>query len=745
MTEPINFLEVPTWDNGVWTVTIFRLRTEFKDFIKSLFKEPGKYAFDPLVLEFNRAAQKFKQEGLYCKSPLNSKDYIKYWTEEKEKCIKGVIFRNKEKTFYLTRDYYMWLNYLKIYDKAKNGFDFPERWDSHYHIALYELLAELSYKHVALLKKRQLGSTYFHMAKIINKYWFEEGATLKIGASLKDYVNEKGAWKFLNEYRNFLNKNTGWYRGSDPNKVGMWQQRVAAESDGKEVHLGNMSIISSHSFEKDPTSGVGGNVTIFYHEEAGIAPKMGITYEYVRPALSSGMMTTGIFIAAGSVGDLSQCQPLKDMMLHPLAHSIYPVETNLLDDKNTIGFSGLFIPEQWSMPSVDSDGNVDPCIDEYGNSLVQKALDAILQERLQWKKDLSPAAYQLRISQKPINIHEAFAYRNESIFPLHLVNKQMQRIEDHKYPIEYVDLKRDDKGKVEMIPSNRSPIMEFPIKSSMEDKRGVVCIYSRPEPNIPWGMYFASVDPVGEGKTSTSDSLFTLYIYKTITEVATIDSDNKVENRLDHDGIVASWTGRYDDINDTHELAEMLIDLYHAWTIVEKNISTFNTYMINKKKQHMLVPRSQLLMFNKDMKGISETYQEYGWQNSKPVFQHLLSYTIEYLREVIDETEVKKDGILQDTIKTYGVERIPDIMLLKEMQAYQDGEGNYDRLVAFAALIAFAKMQQANLGFVRKVERVNTNLEKPDKFRKFIMDGNPKPEYKPNPWSKPGNPFKNLR
>ena len=36
---------------------------------------------------------------------------------------------------------------------------------------------------------------------------------------------------------------------------------------------------------------------------------------------------------------------------------------------------------------------------------------------LQWQKDLAPEQYQLRISQKPINIAEAFAYRKAAIFP----------------------------------------------------------------------------------------------------------------------------------------------------------------------------------------------------------------------------------------------------------------------------------------------------------------------------------------
>ena len=38
------------------------------------------------------------------------------------------------------------------------------------------------------------------------------------------------------------------------------------------------------------------------------------------------------------------------MILNPEANGILGVETNLMDDKGTIGIAGLFIPEQWSMP-----------------------------------------------------------------------------------------------------------------------------------------------------------------------------------------------------------------------------------------------------------------------------------------------------------------------------------------------------------------------------------------------------------
>ena len=158
------------------------------------------------------------------------------------------------------------------------------------------------------------------------------------------------------------------------------------------------------------------------------------TYEYLRPAMSSGMMTTGMFIAAGSVGDLEQCGPLKEMILNPSANDIYAVETNLMDAEGAIGMAGLFIPEQWSMP---------PYIDDYGNSQVQEAIEAIIIERSRWKNELSGEQYQLRISQKPLNIAEAFAYRKESIFPQGILSKQLKSIDEKTYPYELIELDID--------------------------------------------------------------------------------------------------------------------------------------------------------------------------------------------------------------------------------------------------------------------------------------------------------------
>lgn len=981
----------------------------------------------------------------------------------------------------------MWLNFLPIYDKEQKIFDFAQIRDAQYHMALYECLAELKYKHIALLKKRQIASSYFHCGKLINGFWFEEGFIGKIGASLKDYINEKGIWPFLDEYANFLDTHTAWTRPRNPGKIFAWQQKVEITQNGKKQSIGLKSRLSGMSFEKDPTNGVGGPVSIFYHEEGGIAPKADITYGYIESALNSGQVTTGLFIIAGSVGELDQCGPLKDFILHPEANEILGVETNLLDDKGTIGLCGLFIPEQWSML---------PFIDKYGNSLVKEALASIMSKRAQLKIDLSPERYQLHISQHPTNIAEAFASRKVSKFATHLIQAQLKRIEDKEIPYEILDLDRDNNGKIQAKESKKIPISEFPFNKKSLNKESALVVWERPIKDAPWGTYYASVDPVGEGKaeyvcnmvhtpkgqkkigdvkpgdfvigslgfpvkvlqiypqgvkslyrvsfsdntsilvckehlwqvelnggtrgsivlnteqlmdksgivtlpgtgknklknykfstyfkrpnggfrwkiplvkqiqyskskiildayalglllgdgsitgrgicfssadqilidelcqrtgliarkvgkydyrittgkygnhnpvtsilrklrlmgtnshtkfipdqykyasvnnrlallqglmdtdgyagnhgaeystvskqlakdvasivqslggvapirvkkgkncisynvriklpdsiipfkldrkiatyqipskypavryitdisyekddeavclsvdstdnlyvtehaivthnTTTSDSLCSIIIYQIPTEVTKIKQDGSRETFIEGDKVVATWCGRYDDINDTHEFLELIIEWFNAWTIVEANVSLFILYMISKRKQKYLVPKDQII-FLKELSSNGSTHQDYGWKNTGTMFKtHLINYPINFVKEVIHEDFDDNGKVIKSIM---GVTRIPDPMILKEMLAYQEGV-NVDRLIAFTALIAFVKLQVANRGYRKIVEQSKQNLENSKEIYK-LKERSPYRNIGKSPNStnsKPQrSPFRNLR
>ena len=222
---------------------------------------------------------------------------------------------------------------------------------------------------------------------------------------------------------------------------------------------------------------------------------------------------------------------------------------------------------------------------------------------------------------------------------------------------------------------------------------------------------------MSEGKTTTSDSLCSIFVYKNPVEV-TRETKNGLESFIEKDKIVASWCGRYDDINKTHEQLEMIIEWYNAWTLVENNISLFIQHMIAKRKQKYLVPKQQVL-FLKDLGSNRTVYQEYGWKNTGTLFKnHLISYAIEFLRESIDEELDDNGEVISQTL---GVERIPDKMLLTEMLAYYPGL-NVDRLVSFAALVAFAKIQQSNRGYSKRIEKESdNNLDKSKNLYKLNM------------------------
>ena len=729
------FITIHTWENDIWTTTEFATRQDFIDFLLPIFKEPGTCEFDETTLMFKEQGLKFEEKGYYCAFPEGSRDHRNYWDDQKNKCRHGAIYKANGKTWYLAREYYMWLNFLPINDKLKRKLAFPQVWDTQYYMAMYELLAELHYLHCAILKKRQIASSYYHCAKMINLIWFEETPIIKMGASLKDKINEKGSWKFLDEYKSFLDSKTAWYRPMNPGKVMMWQQQIQEEVNGRPEQVGGKGVIQGCTLEQDATNGVGGDCRFFFYEEGGIAPTADKTKEYMLSALSMGEIVTGQFCIAGSVGELDQCKPLEHMVKYPDVNDIYAVESNLIDDKGTVGRTGLFIPEQWSMP---------PYIDKWGNSLVEQALEALNVSREKMKKDLEPALYQLRISQRPRNIAEAFAHRTVSLFPQHLITAQKRRIEDKEYVSEFLDISRDAEGKIKLTKSNKYPITEFPITKKTEDKTGVLVVYERPDEKAEWGTYYGSVDPVSEGKTTTSESLCSIYIYKRAIEVTRIDEAGKTETFIEQDKIVASWCGRFDDLNQTHERLELIIELYNAWTIIENNISLFIQYMIGKNKQKYLVPKDQI-MFLKDLGANRNVYQDYGWKNTGVLFKtHLLSYLIQFLMEELDR-ETKPDGTVVK-IK-YGIERIPDIMAMVEMGAYEEGL-NVDRLVALAALIAFAKVQESNRGYKRRVDNLDKkHLQKSENlyklqhtpFRHIGKGGN-------GNGGKPSrNPFKNLR
>lgn len=698
---------IPHWTDGKWSLKSFDSREAFaRELEMYYFKEPGTYELDKIIHEFRSQAAKFDKDGYYCDHLEDSIDYEDYWDWEALKSRKGVFYTHGKKSWYLPRDYYFWINFTQIYDKVKKRQFFPEIQDSQIWMSLYNWIAELQYKHGVMLKKRQFGSSFYYAAKQVNLLWFEEGAVCKMGASLEAYLTGvNGTWKYVNRYKNFLNKHTAWYR-EFAGSAGDWIQKTeVTEPDGRKVEYGLGSTLQTISFQQSDTAGVGGPTSVFFYEEAGIAPNMDKTLEFLLPAMEAGDITTGYFVGAGTVGDLDQCKPLKNYIYKARANNFYAIMNKHVNDKGTVVETGLFIPEQYSMR---------PYIDEFGNSLVEEATARLLELYAEWERDLEPETCQLRKSQRPINMQVAFAARQESRFPLQLVQSHKLEVDDGKYPYELIDLEKNNKGEIVAKRTTKPPITQFPVDKKMTDKTGSIVVWERPDKDFEWETYYASVDPVSEGKTTASDSLCSIFVYKNPVQV-TKYIKGKPTTYVEGDKVVCSWAGRFDDINKTHERLQYIIEWYKAWTLVEANVSLFILHMMHHKLQRYLVPKSEMV-FLKEHGFNKQTHQEYGWKNTGTIFvNNLLTYLIESLKEVINE-EFDEEGNV--TKEVFGIERIPDSMALEEMVQYEH-KLNVDRLIALSALIAFVKLQNANRGYKKKIEaddHSQEHLEKSDEI-----------------------------
>lgn len=702
---------IPTYDANLkeWSTTSFENQKEFGEFLyKECFKEPGEYELDESTLDFNSASKFFSQNGTYTLYSRGTPEYNKFWDEEEMKCRLGVIWKHNNKTWYLTRDYYFLLNYCPILNKELGNIEaFMSIRDVQLHMMLYEKIAECFHLHSCVLKRRQMAYSNCHAAKSLNFIWFENKKTIKWFASDDAYLNNvNGSWKMLDSFRNHINEHTDWVRIFTPSEYPEIQQKERVQiKKGQWGTKGNESTLVAKTLKRDVTSGVGGAAFWVWHEEGGIAPKADTTLQYLNPALESGMEKSGSFHIGGSVGDLNDCKPLEEFIKKPDIYEMFGVPTKLYNKTKVEKICGLFIPAQYGMPQA---------VDEYGNSQVEKAIQLLAEADKDWQK-LPPEKYVLRKSQNPTTIEEAFAWRTVSFF-------NVQRIERRQKALEILLENKQltpDKGllyentdgeiklkKLEDFPDYDRPTeIGYPVDTKIIDKRGCVTIYEYPINEL--NLYFAGVDSVEVGVTESSDSLFSVHIYKRGHKKITI-RENKEEVEHVRGRIVATYRGRFSNPEDHNEQGLLLLRMYKALAAVERNKPNFITYCRRKNFSSLIARKSQL-PFDKDLDVIGGKNDEFGiWNDSAGKLLNIMKNTMyEYLDAEIDTIHEKtNDDSLGKVVKTIrGYDLIDDYWLLQELKLWNE-ETNADAFISASLAII--------LGISRELdyEKVTTIVEK---------------------------------
>jgi hypothetical protein len=352
-----------------WDI-VYMNQKEYLSFIQSKYKLPGEYNLNNVSNLFLQAKDTFVTTGSYTDVPEDSVEWVTYWEEEAFKCVHGIIVDD----FFITGAHYMYCNFLQINDKVRGIAYFPNLWDSDIWFFYSIDIAQLTGKDLAIVKKRQFGSSFKLAAYIIRITWFFESKICKIFNT--DISHVEDTWQFLDDYKQFLNEHTDWYREFSPDKTLYWkqQQSVTKQSSKgvKEIKVGRKNIIKGVTTKLKPSAVVGGKCDFYFAEEAGKNPTLDKSNNFLQKAMRFGNLKTGFFVAAGSVGDLNECEPLKKYILNPEANGFLSF-SNVWSGRPNEKI-GMFVPENYSYGD---------CIDEFGNSLLKEAnakIDTWLEE-----------------------------------------------------------------------------------------------------------------------------------------------------------------------------------------------------------------------------------------------------------------------------------------------------------------------------------------------------------------------------
>jgi len=685
------YLQVPQYNtvDKTWSYKVFEEKKEWINYLRDKFKSPGQYALHE-TKEWIKPRLEFNATGMYTQFVKNSKSYKDFWLKEGVKAVKGIIYKTGSDEFYVTGAYYFYLNYCPITIKHENNRNtFPELWDSDYHIFMYFDLSKELNLYSGVNKCRQKGFSYKIGAIIIRDMWFKSHQSVKLWTKGDD--NMKSVWGVLQSNRQWLLKNTGWLRNfkKDDQKERDWHMLWKVNEGGKQTERGRDNKLRGILTSKESTALVGGYNTLAIGDEVGVNPNLLEQITYIEPSIKAGGLLTGNLIVGGSVGELKDCEDLRKITYNPKDYGF--LGTPDIADRNQMRLP--FIATQWNYIDylLDEDGETiigkTKYYDDDGNSNIEAALAQIEITR-ESKKRQDQGSYLKYCSQNPINLDEMYQMRETNVFPVPKLNKQALWLEANYTPSTYELIYGDD-GKVEAIEMKKQLVTDFPLKGE-SFREGAVCIEELPVSDKPF-IYYAGIDPV-KNLIGKGESLMSCYIYQALYQEG---------NEMKGGKIVAWYTGRFHDDDDTFEVVRKLCKFYNARMAIESDEGAFIEWMKGKGDKGMMMKRHEF-PFLKDLVPNSGIGDEYGIKMNtggtvSRVKNFVFSSAIQYMEEVLGELEIGNSKH-----KYYGVERLKDPMLVKEFLNY--GKGNFDRVISACIAIATGRAYEAS-NVVQKINK----------------------------------------
>ena len=650
--------------------------------------QDGKIIVDitqPHILEnmdyFRPSAIHFQKYGCYTNLKPNANpnsEYGKWIREEIRRCYEGYI--RKSDGEWITGDMYFFLNYCPIqlikHDKKGNTIrtiDFPKVWDGHYYKSHYLNQCRLEGHHAMELASRGRGKSYYAAALLAKRFILGESSEVNkkvqcvATASERKYI--QGANQLLDMFQYYID-HCAKYTQFPSKRLTSSIQNMAWTMGYLDVDTGvrrgtENSVIGITS--KDDESKLRGSRGVLYLlEEAGSFPRLLKLYSVLRPSVEDGNSVWGLIYGYGTSGDSeSDFSSMQELMYNPKGYNIKGVKN--IYDKEGQGrkLFTYFFPGYLNMAN---------CYDKDGNSDVIKALFNILIDRYTVKYNSTDiSAITKRIAEIPITPQEAILRAQGNKFPVTQLSERLNQLDsdDNAYDDIYIGNLVLDKGnQVKFVPTNDTPIRDFPLKDNKA--KGAIEIYNMPEKNnngkvFPY-RYILGLDPVA---TDDADSVSLMSVF--VLDLWT-------------DRIVAEYTGRQVYADDGYEIVRLMCMFYNGKCLYESNIKGPFAYFSKMNSIHLLADTPEYLRDKQLIK-----YSAFG-SNAKGVNASLAINNFEdqlikdWLLKPITVTKNTDEEEQETTI--YNLYFLRNRALIKELILYNP-DINVDRVRALGLLMLY--------------------------------------------------------
>lgn len=623
---------------------------------------------------FSKAGQHRMKYGRYCEFPIKSKDWLKFWEEEKRRCLEGI----KIGEVYITGYHYFYLNYypMEIVTKLQDGttdkiLGHPRFWFLDWQFFTILDYCQKHGLHLAVVKTRGCGYSEKLAAcgardtnivarddndnKIFRKTFYF--------ATLSEHLGGEGIFYKCSQAIDFLNNETdGFFKKSfmlaDSPADYLREAGVIKTIEGngvkerRKIKTGGLIqgvILGNNLKSPDKIRGKRGNLVVF--EEAGTIKHLVKCINTARPLVEIAGDVVGTIVVFGTSNvDANDVEGLKNVIYNPNGfrcvkfRNVWQPEDGIVTEdllnkipSNPLDFIIPFDSEEyyekgsgvgWFVPVYDVRK-----MDEDGNPLRIESFREINKQRNAILTGQSNDDAMSYFADNPYTIEEALIKSSGKEFQSPKLSKQIVDIESGLITVEpergYMIEEKDENGKMKSVyfkKDDKGNVLILQHPSWIKEERGY--LVKKAEDNEISKLYIAGIDSVDQNKKDSSSdendlSKIACVIKKRIDPTNPLDYFNGC--------YVAMYLYRSDDSRKDYEQIALLHVYYNAIGLLEHTRVRIRDYFVEKNLTRHLAREPNHLS------GVIKNYTAISHKIGVRATSDIIKAYIEYIKEYIED------------------------------------------------------------------------------------------------------------